>query len=125
MSDRVVHFEIPFDDAERARTFYRDVFGWQLMQMPDGDYTMAMTGPGESGPSEPGFINGGLFGRTDEFKAPNVVIDVANLEDALKRATDAGGTIVRERQPVGEMGFTAYFRDTEGNVVGLWETVPR
>ena len=123
MTDRVVHFEIPFDDAERARTFYRDAFGWQLMTMPDGDYTMAMTGPGERGPSEPGFINGGLFGRTDEFKTPNVVIEVGNLEDALKRATDAGASIVRERQPVGDMGFTAYFLDTEGNVVGLWETV--
>ena len=27
---RVVHFEIPFDDADRARNFYRDVFDWQI-----------------------------------------------------------------------------------------------
>lgn len=25
------------------------------------------------------------------------------------------------RQPVGDMGFVAYFRDPEGNIVGLWE----
>jgi uncharacterized protein len=26
------------------------------------------------------------------------------------------------RTPVGAMGFTAYVRDPEGNVIGLWET---
>ena len=31
MSGKVVHFEIPFDDGDRARNFYREVFGWQLM----------------------------------------------------------------------------------------------
>ena len=123
--DRVVHFELPFDDRDRARSFYQSAFGWGIMPMPDSDYTIVMTGPGEQGPSEPGFNNGGLFGRAEKFTSPNIVIDVANLEDALKRVTDAGGTIVRERQPVGDMGFTAYFTDTEGNLVGLWETVPR
>jgi uncharacterized protein len=47
---------------------------------------------------------------------------VANLEDALKAVTEAGGTTVSERQAVGDMGFTAYFKDSEGNLVGLWET---
>jgi uncharacterized protein len=35
---------------------------------------------------------------------------------------DAGGTTVNERMPVGDMGFAAYFKDTEGNLMGLWET---
>ena len=26
---KIVHFELPFDDAERANKFYADVFGWQ------------------------------------------------------------------------------------------------
>lgn len=34
MSGKVVHFEKPFDDGDRARSFYGDVFGWQLMEMP-------------------------------------------------------------------------------------------
>ena len=29
-----------------------------------------------------------------------------------------------ERQAVRDMGFAAYFKDTEGNLVGLWETAP-
>jgi predicted enzyme related to lactoylglutathione lyase len=27
MSGKVVHFEIPFDDGDRARTFYGETFG--------------------------------------------------------------------------------------------------
>ena len=29
-TDKVVHFEIPFDDSERAFKFYRDIFGWKI-----------------------------------------------------------------------------------------------
>src|SRR3954468_19349511 len=123
MSGRVVHFEIPFDDGERARDFYATAFGWQVMEMPDMSYTLVMSGPsGDSGPTEPGFINGGMMQREGAFTAPNIVLDVANLEDALKAVNEAGGSTVAERQPVGEMGFTAYFKDTEGNLIGLWET---
>ena len=45
MSGRVVHFEVPYDDGDRARSFYRDVFGWQLQEMPGMEYTLATSGP--------------------------------------------------------------------------------
>jgi predicted enzyme related to lactoylglutathione lyase len=120
---RVVHFEIPYDDGDRARTFYERAFGWQLMHMPEMSYTIAMSGPsGEEGPTEPGFINGGMMEREGPFQAPNIVIDVENIEAALAAVNDAGGSTVSERQQVGDMGFAAYFTDTEGNLLGLWET---
>jgi uncharacterized protein len=123
MAGRVVHFEIPHDDGDRARTFYEKAFGWQLMTMPEMDYTIASTGPsGDEGPTEIGFINGGLFPREGELTAPNIVIDVDNIEAALQAVNDAGGSTVQERMPVGDMGFAAYFKDSEGNVLGLWET---
>jgi predicted enzyme related to lactoylglutathione lyase len=124
MSNRVVHFEIPYDDAERASTFYGETFGWDMTPMPEMGYVMVGTGPnGDQGPTEPGFINGGMLQRQGEWTAPNLVIDVANLEEALTSVEEHGGKTVVERQPVGDMGFTAYFRDSEGNLVGLWETV--
>jgi predicted enzyme related to lactoylglutathione lyase len=93
------------------------------MEMPEMSYTMATSGPsGDEGPTEPGFINGGLMQREELFKSPNLVIDVENIEDALKAVADAGGSTVSDRQPVGDMGFAAYVKDTEGNLVGLWET---
>ncbi len=125
MSGKVVHFEIPFDDGERAQAFYRQTFGWEVMSVPDMDYTMVMTGPTdpEKGPSEAGFINGGMFGRSDAFpaKGPTVVIDVPSIDDALRGIEAAGGKIASEKMQVGDMGFAGYFTDTEGNLIGLWE----
>ncbi len=125
MSGKVVHFEIPFDDGDRARKFYGETFGWQVAPMPEMDYTIVMTGPSdpEKGPTEPGFINGGMFRRHEEHpgKAPNLVIDVASIDDALRKVEAAGGKIVSDKMPVGDMGFAGYFADTEGNLIGLWE----
>lgn len=123
MSGRVVHFEIPFDDGDRARTFYREAFGWDTPQMPEFEYTAAVTGPaGDRGPTEPGYINGGMFRRDGgELAGPIITIDVENIEDALAKVTSLGGSPVGEKLAVGEMGFAAYFRDPEGNVMGLWQ----
>lgn len=122
MSGRVVHFELPFEDGERASEFYERAFGWQIQGLPEMGYRLVMSGPsGDQGPTEPGFINGGMFERQGAHTAPNVVIDVGNIEEALAAVTAGGGSIVSERTPVGDMGFSAYFTDTEGNLLGLWE----
>ena len=124
MSGRVVHFEVPFDDGDRARGFYKEVFGWQLQEMPDMGYTLVMSGPsGDSGPSEAGFINGGMMPREGgPAQSPVIVVDVDSIDDTLDRIAGLGGSTVAAKMPVGDMGFAAYFTDPEGNVVGLWET---
>ena len=35
MNGRVVHFEVPFSDGERAKNFYKQIFGWQLNDIPE------------------------------------------------------------------------------------------
>ena len=126
MSGRVVHFEIPYDDGERSRTFYSAVFDWEMTDMPGVNYTLIVSGPsGDQGPTEPGYINGGMMERQEPFMSPNLVVEVESIEESLKAVNEAGGTIVSEREPVGDMGFAAYFKDTEGNLVGLWETATR
>lgn len=123
MSGRVVHFEIPFDDGERARGFYREAFGWSVSQMPEFDYTAASTGPsGDQGPTEPGYINGGMFKRDGgPLSGPVITIEVDSIEDTLAKIESLGGSGVGEKLTVGEMGYAAYFRDPEGNVMGLWQ----
>jgi predicted enzyme related to lactoylglutathione lyase len=124
MSGRVVHFEVPFDDGDRARGFYKEIFGWQLQEMPEMDYTMVTSGPsGDSGPSEPGFINGGMMARAGgPASGPVIVVDVESIDATLEKIGGLGGSTVTAKMPVGDMGFAAYFTDPEGNVVGLWET---
>ncbi|MBB3086801.1 VOC family protein [Geodermatophilus sabuli] len=124
MSGRVVHFEIPFDDGDRARSFYKEAFGWQVQEMPEMAYTLVTTGPsGDQGPTEAGFVNGGMLARADATSAgPVVVVDVESIDVALERVTELGGATVSPKTAVGDMGFAAYVRDPEGNVVGLWES---
>jgi len=124
MSGRVVHFEIPFDDGDRARGFYKDLFGWQAMEMPEMSYTIVTTGPSnDQGPTESGYINGGMLPRQQAAtRSPVLVVDVDSIESTLERVGSMGGSTVVGKTPVGDMGFAAYFTDPEGNVIGLWET---
>ena len=72
-------------------------------------------------PTEPGAINGGMTKRQDPVKTPVITIDVNDIDSTLKSIEKLGGKVVQKKQPVADMGFTAYFKDTEGNVVGLWQ----
>jgi predicted enzyme related to lactoylglutathione lyase len=121
--DKVVHFELPFDDGERATTFYREAFDWGINSMPQMQYTLVTTTPtGEDGsPTEVGGINGGMLARQEPITAPVVTIGVTNLDESLAKIEKLGGKVTRGRQPVGDMGFAAYFQDTEGNLIGLWQ----
>jgi predicted enzyme related to lactoylglutathione lyase len=124
MAGRVVHFEVPFDDVDRATGFYRDVFGWQIQSMPELQYHLVSTGPvGEQGmPEEPGFINGGMFSRQANISTPVITIDVDDIDAALADVETHGGATVEKKMPVGDMGFAAYFTDCEGNLLGLWQS---
>jgi uncharacterized protein len=51
-----------------------------------------------------------------------ITIDVDGIDDALKQIEDKGGSTVLPRTAIPDMGAFAYFKDTEGNVLGLWET---
>ncbi|MFJ6535467.1 VOC family protein [Paenarthrobacter sp. NPDC091711] len=120
----VVHFEIPTDNKDRANTFYQSAFGWSLIPMEGMEYTAAITAPSneETGaPTEPGAINGALFPRTDDLKTPILTIDVDDLDAALAQIESAGGSVVQAKDAVPAMGWFAYFKDTEGNILGVWQ----
>jgi uncharacterized protein len=127
---KVVHFEIPVDDVERAKGFYGSTFGWQLQTMPigDGEYTIVMTTPVDEQtqvPTEPGGINGGMMRRSPEGpRSPVITIDVDDIEVSLKDIETQGGRTLTPKTPIPGMGAFAYFEDPEGNLLGLWESIP-
>jgi predicted enzyme related to lactoylglutathione lyase len=124
MSARVVHFEVPYDDADRARGFYRDVFDWEIQPLPELSYNSVTTGPvGDQGmPAEPGYIGGGMMQRQAPVTTPVITMAVDDIDATLVDVEKHGGSAVGEKLVVGEMGFAAYFTDTEGNLMGLWQT---
>ncbi|HWO14414.1 MAG TPA: VOC family protein [Polyangiaceae bacterium] len=121
--DKVVHFEIPFDDKARASRFYSETFGWKLVDMPEMSYVMAHTAPVNERqmPVEPGAINGGLFKRPKEAPHPCLYLAVASIEQSLKKVASAGGRVITPKTPIPGMGAYARVADTEGNVIGLFE----
>jgi predicted enzyme related to lactoylglutathione lyase len=124
--DKVVHFEIPTDDLDRAKDFYGSVFGWRLQTMQEMAYTIVMTTPVDEQtqmPTEPGAINGGMMERTADAPSPVLTVGVDSIDESLKKVEAEGGTIVRPKTAVPGMGAFAYFKDTEGNVLGVWESV--
>jgi predicted enzyme related to lactoylglutathione lyase len=123
MSGRVIHFELPADNVERAQAFYSEVFGWNMRTMPGMGYTLVGTTPSDERgmPVDPGSINGGMLKRQPPVQSPVITIHVADIEAALRAVEEHGGKVAREKVAVGDMGFAAYFRDPEGNVVGLWQ----
>jgi uncharacterized protein len=126
---RVVHFEIPTDDIARAKEFYGSTFGWQLQDMQGeamGLYTLALTTPVDEktqAPTEPGAINGGLMKRASDTPSPVITIEVDGIDDTLKKIEAGGGSTVQARTEMPGIGAFAYFKDSEGNVMGLFETI--
>ncbi|WP_411373980.1 VOC family protein [Arthrobacter sp. MPF02] len=122
----VVHFEIPADDQERAKKFYQDVLGWRIDPVPGMDYNMVVTTPMDesTGQPEPGAINGGMFAREADLKTPVITVDVPDINATLQTVESMGGAVVKPKETIPGMGSFAYFRDTEGNVMGLWENLP-
>jgi predicted enzyme related to lactoylglutathione lyase len=127
--DKVVHFEIPVDDAARAREFYGSAFDWELDEADMGGgnmYTTVTTTAVDATtrqPTEPGAINGGLMQRTSDTPAPVITIGVTSIDESLKKVDAGGGSTIQPRTEIPNMGAYAYFKDSEGNVVGLWETL--
>lgn len=123
--DKVVHFEIPADNLARAKKFYSSVFGWKLEDAPEMEYTMVSTvevDPKTRMPRESGAINGGMMKRMEAVKGPVVTINVDDIDRAIEKVTKAGGKRVVDKQEVMGMGWNAYVKDTEGNVIGIWQS---
>ena len=72
-------------------------------------------------PREPGAINGGMVERNGQVKNPIIYIRVDNIDATTTSIEKNGGKIIKPKSPVGNFGFAAYFKDTEGNIVGLWQ----
>jgi len=122
--NKVVHFEIPFDDQARAQKFYQEVFGWQINKFADMDYyivTTCKTDPKTMMPTEPGAINGGLLKKDPTGEHPLIVIDVPSIDEHIKKIESAGGKIVMPKMEIGDFGLYARVSDTEGNVIGIWQ----
>ncbi|MHA2033023.1 MAG: VOC family protein [Candidatus Kariarchaeaceae archaeon] len=121
----MAHFEIPVDDLVRAKQFYNTVFGWTSNDMPEHNYTFVnTTETDEKGyPLKPGAINGGFEKRSEHMKHPILTITVQNIDKSLEAVAKEGGEVIVGTNQMGDVGIAAYIKDSEGNVMGLWQSL--
>lgn len=122
----VVHFEMPYKDAERVANFYKTAFGWNMIKLGKqmGDYITAGTAETDANRmvKTPGTINGGFYmrGDSEQYQDTSVVINVDDIKQAMEDVKQAGGKlIVKEPMEIPGIGLYVSFRDTEGNRVGV------
>jgi predicted enzyme related to lactoylglutathione lyase len=117
---QITHIEIPADDVERARRFYRELFGWQTGEiegMPG--YFLFSFGEIKSA--------GGAIGKRGIDIAEQVrnYIEVDAIDPVLARVPALGGTVKTPRTEIPGQGWFAVIDDSEGNELGLFEVGQR
>lgn len=121
MNHTIVHFEIPADDLQKIKDFYRAVFDWNMIELKGPiDYIMLHTVPtDEQGMlKEPG-VNGGMYKRTEPNQVPINYYSVESIEEYVDKAVKNGGKVIVPKQEVPNVGFIVWIADPEGNPVGL------
>src|SRR4029077_519645 len=100
--DKVVHFEIPFDEKQRAMSFYAEAFGWKLTDMAEMSYVMAETAAVDETrmPKGPVSVSGGLFPRPKEAPRPVLYVSVTSVDQSLKKVQAAGGKVVTPKTQI-------------------------
>ncbi|MDX6240980.1 MAG: uncharacterized protein QOG10_5804 [Kribbellaceae bacterium] len=117
MGQPIAFFEVVSPDHERAQTFYRGLFDWQIAADPAmGGYGLVDTGAGEEA------IGGGIGPSMQPGDTGvKVYVKVDDLEAYLDRAEALGGKrLVPPTDLPGDFGRFAIFTDPDGNQVGLW-----
>ncbi|MCE5213134.1 MAG: VOC family protein [Methanobacterium sp.] len=116
---KVVHFEIPADDPQRAVKFYESVFGWKIGKW-NGDFDYWLITAGED--DEPG-INGAIKPR-DLGNTISDYISVDSFDEFASKIESEGGKMLTSKMTVPNTGYTGVFQDTEGNIMGIIEIFP-
>jgi predicted enzyme related to lactoylglutathione lyase len=114
---RIVHFEFGADDPQRAMEFYQNTFGWKFDKWQgDQDYWLITTGAKQT----PG-IDGGMSRKMAEFPGTTNTVGVASVDDCSDKILKSGGTRVTPKHTIPGVGWIAYFKDTEGNIFGIYQ----
>lgn len=115
---QIVHIEFSAKDRKGLSKFYANVFGWQVEDIDQLDYTTFKAGAG---------LRGG-FNPVNETTRPGtttVYISTDDVTASLKAVEKAGGTIVVPESEIPNMGKFGLFRDPQGNMVGLYKVYPK
>lgn len=120
--NRLVWFDIPVADLDRAAAFYRAVMGIDVQREKYGDHEFCVLdhkdGNGGCLVKEPSHITG--TGGVLCYLNVN-----GRIRDAVAQVTRLGGKVLEPTHAIGPHGFRAVVLDCEGNRLALHSTVDR
>ena len=118
MEGQLVHFELPAENAGRAKEFWKSLFGWKFREW---------TGPVEYHMLEGIEPGGAIYPSEDQAGAGLIVyFGTSDIDASITKARELGGS-ADDKQPIPTIGWFARCRDTEGNEFSLFqadESVP-
>lgn len=117
MEHKIVHIELSASDRKALSKFYADVFGWEIQDIDDLNYSTFKAGDG---------VAGGFNPVSDQNPAGTVTIyiETDDIPASLKEVQKAGGTILMPEMEIPRTGTFGLFRDPQGNMIGLFKPYP-
>ncbi len=112
MAGNLVHFELPAQDASRAREFWGSLFG-SSFQPPWGGMEYHMTEGVTPG--------GAVYASDGGIRGPIVYFDTDDIDSTVARVRELGGS-ADDKQPIPTVGWFARCKDTEGNEFSLFQS---
>ncbi|MHA2366053.1 MAG: VOC family protein [Candidatus Hodarchaeales archaeon] len=115
MKNTICHVEIPITNKEKANSFYKKVFNWEINfnQLPN--YGLASYDKDVS-------IGFPINENTSKLNL-NFYIKVEEMSKTFEKVLSSGGTIVAEKQLISsDIGFSGKFEDCFGNQIGLFSS---
>jgi uncharacterized protein len=123
MGKAVVHFEIMGKDGDKLRSFYSELFGWEIDADNPMNYGVV---PRDGNTNEQGAGIGGGVGQHPMGETNvTVYIEVDDVAGELKRAEELGGSTAMPETEVMEGVTIGQFTDPEGNRIGVVKAVPQ
>jgi len=114
----VSYFEIPVADMDRAIDFYEAVFSLSLERTMIDSLDMALFPFDENGRGASGaLVKGDSY--VPSSSGPRVYFSVESIDETLSRAISNGGNVAYPKTSVGDLGWVAEFKDSEGNQIAL------
>src|SRR3954453_11870268 len=119
MGRPVVHFEVIGSDGERTRTYYSELFGWNIDNDNPMNYGLVDKADNPAPDGSLG-ISGGVAGGYEGVDASlTFYVAVPDVEEALAKAETLGGTRVMGPQKINDEVELGQFKDPDGNTIGV------